>query len=95
MNLNPHWLDIELTESVMMSQIDVGLSKIRALFGLGVGVVIDDLANYGTADHVIISIMAGIRSVKFNDMIEGAGGSRLRIVRVMPNTPLMCATPKL
>jgi pyrroline-5-carboxylate reductase len=54
-----------------------------------VEVVIDDLANYGTDEHVIISIMAGIRSAKLNDMIEAAGGARLRLVRVMPNTPLM------
>lgn len=47
--------------------------------------VAKDLATYGNPGQVIVSIMAGITSTK----LEGAIGRRSRIVRVMPNTPMM------
>ncbi len=52
-----------------------------------------DLAKFGRADQVLISIMAGISSKKLCEAIANAGGAPenciSRIVRVMPNTPLM------
>lgn len=48
-----------------------------------------DLASHATADQVLISIMAGVTTTKLADTIASAGGRVNRIVRVMPNTPLM------
>ena len=53
--------------------------------------VVAELANHGTADHVLLSIMAGLRVEKINALIAEAGGKAMRIVRVMPNTPVMVA----
>ena len=44
-----------------------------------------DLAYHGHADQVVISIMAGISTEKLTNAI----GRPTRVVRVMPNTPLM------
>jgi len=48
-----------------------------------------DLAACGSADQIIQSIMAGISIAKLNAAIVEAGGKPMRIVRVMPNTPMM------
>ncbi len=48
-----------------------------------------DLAKYGSAEQVIQSIMAGITIAKMNAAIVAAGGTASRIVRIMPNTPMM------
>ncbi len=46
----------------------------------------DELRTHLTADHVVISIMAGVRLAK---LAEAFGGEVRRLVRVMPNTPMM------
>lgn len=48
-----------------------------------------DLATHAAAEQVLISIMAGVTTAKLADAIAAAGGRAARIVRVMPNTPLM------
>lgn len=48
-----------------------------------------DLARGGTGEPVVLSIMAGITIAKLNAAITDAGGRPMRIVRVMPNTPMM------
>jgi pyrroline-5-carboxylate reductase len=60
------------------------------------GDVAAELAKHITADHVIISIMAGITSAKLASAITSARAAaglsddlKVRIIRVMPNTPLM------
>lgn len=46
----------------------------------------EELSRHLTADHVVISIMAGVRIAKLTEKL----GERIgRIVRVMPNTPMM------
>ena len=44
-----------------------------------------DLAAHGHAGHILISIVAGVRTVQLAEAI----GRPSRIIRVMPNTPLM------
>lgn len=53
--------------------------------------VAQDLAQHLTADHVVISIMAGISTAKIAAAIAAAGArsGEPRIIRVMPNTPMM------
>ncbi len=51
--------------------------------------VVDDLARCGSSEQIILSIMAGITISKMNDAITAAGGKAMRIVRIMPNTPMM------
>jgi pyrroline-5-carboxylate reductase len=51
--------------------------------------VAPDLAAHGTSDHILQSIMAGITIAKLNAAITAAGGKAMRIVRIMPNTPMM------
>ncbi|MEX2214442.1 MAG: pyrroline-5-carboxylate reductase [Phycisphaeraceae bacterium] len=51
--------------------------------------VVADLAAHATTDHVLLSIMAGLRVEKINEVITAAGGKAMRIVRIMPNTPVM------
>lgn len=60
------------------------------------GDVAAELAQHITADHVIISIMAGITSAKLAAAITRARAAaglsddlKIRVIRVMPNTPLM------
>jgi pyrroline-5-carboxylate reductase len=50
-----------------------------------------DLAQFMTADQVVITIMAGINSRKLASTINATRSMpiSLRIIRVMPNTPLM------
>ncbi|WP_432799989.1 pyrroline-5-carboxylate reductase [Poriferisphaera sp. WC338] len=40
-------------------------------------------------NQIVISIMAGIGSEKIADCIKQAGGPQVKVVRVMPNTPIM------
>jgi pyrroline-5-carboxylate reductase len=57
--------------------------------------VAGDLAAEVTAEHVVVSIMAGISTAKLTAAINGKRADAglpplaLRLVRVMPNTPLM------
>ena len=51
--------------------------------------VVPDMAAHASADQVLISIMAGMRTEKINTMLGEHGGQPMRIVRVMPNTPLL------
>ncbi|NUQ11737.1 MAG: EAL domain-containing protein [Gemmatimonadaceae bacterium] len=44
-NGSPHGLDIEVTEGVVMEDIDTNIEKLRQLRGLGVGVAIDDFGS--------------------------------------------------
>ncbi|MCE9590572.1 MAG: pyrroline-5-carboxylate reductase [Planctomycetes bacterium] len=50
-----------------------------------------ELARDLTADHVLVTIMAGITTAKITSAVAAAGGKTgsPRIIRVMPNTPLM------
>lgn len=54
-----------------------------------VAAVAKDLAEHAGDGQVILSIMAGIGSAKLNALVAEAGGAKLRIVRIMPNTPMM------
>lgn len=51
--------------------------------------VIEDLAQFGSPAQIILSIVTGITIAKMNDAITAAGGKAMRIVRIMPNTPIM------
>lgn len=85
-------LGISVTESNsdVISSADVLLLAVKPQ---STPQVAEDLAKFGRADQIVISIMAGISSKKLCDAIEAAGGKPgecvSRIVRVMPNTPLM------
>ena len=48
-----------------------------------------DLASCGSGEQIVQSIMAGITIEKMNSAITAAGGKAMRIVRIMPNTPMM------
>ena len=48
--------------------------------------VADELGAHLTADHVVISIMAGVRLAKLR---QALGDHVRRLVRVMPNTPML------
>ncbi len=48
-----------------------------------------DLAACGSPQQIVQSIMAGISIAKLNGAITEAGGKPMRIVRIMPNTPMM------
>ena len=51
--------------------------------------VASDLAACGSSEQIVQSIMAGITIEKLNGAIAAAGGQPMRIVRIMPNTPMM------
>ncbi len=51
--------------------------------------VVADIAKHATGEQILISIMAGLRTEKVNEMIANEGGQPMRIVRVMPNTPVL------
>jgi diguanylate cyclase (GGDEF)-like protein/PAS domain S-box-containing protein len=40
--LEPHWLEIEITESLIMKNVDAAVSRMAELTSLGVGLAIDD-----------------------------------------------------
>lgn len=48
-----------------------------------------DLASHGRAEQIILSIMAGVTSAKLAATTGPLGGVEPRIIRIMPNTPLM------
>lgn len=51
-----------------------------------------DLARFGQGERVVLSIMAGVTSQKLADTIAAAsagGGLQPRIIRIMPNTPML------
>ncbi|MFA9477165.1 pyrroline-5-carboxylate reductase [Phycisphaerales bacterium AB-hyl4] len=65
---------VAASEQVMLSVKPQTLAKVAG-----------ELSAVLTDDHIVISIMAGLRAAK----IEQAIGRSLRVVRVMPNTPML------
>jgi len=51
--------------------------------------VYGDLAKHGSQDQIILSIVTGITIAKMNATVVAAGGKTMRVIRIMPNTPIM------
>jgi len=77
-------LGVAVTDS-NAEAIDQAASALLAVKPQAMAEAARDLSYHGRADQVVISIMAGITCAK----LGGAIGRPTRLVRVMPNTPMM------